>query len=239
MENSESTSRSHKRNIKHKIRGVHYIYLRQMLCFCVVVLVASNKRFYMGVMSSASAISGIKKRIAERQSKRAENAAIIVAKQHDNAIIDAELVAWEEALKLIVSESDAASSGEDDENLGQGSTDHRRGPRGSWKLIMLEMGKRYSKDEFDLPNLLATAQGLGTLLNPATARSQMHNYVKTGMLDRIQIGRFRFTEQGLKALGGLSEFPNAANNGRETESPAADDVQAAGKSWANVDGVSP
>ena len=207
-------------------------------------------------MPPTTAISEIKQRIAEGRLKRADNLAIIATKQRNNEIIDAELATWEAALDLVLKDANAAAtsdfSGNDSSrvhvsgdlaatqvDLGLGQLDQRRGPRGFWKTIMPEMAKRYPANEFDLNKLNAVAQFIGIPLNSSTARSQMHNYAKSGLLDRVRSGWFKFTNEGLKTFGGLSRLPDNAASDPETKTPAVDDVQAAGASRDDVSSVIP
>lgn len=184
-------------------------------------------------MSATAAISTLQQRIAERRLKRVANLVVISTKQHENDIIDAEVVAWEEAIALILNNatgadtSDAATDNAPPNNSSADQQDLRRGPRNAWKIVMPEMVQRYRNREFELNDVDATAHRVGNPMNPNTIRSQMANYAKSGVLERVRSGWYKFTDKGLTTFGSLWNAPNAYQH-LDAETPAVDDVQAAG-----------
>jgi len=66
---------------------------------------------------------------------------------------------------------------------------------------MLEM---FSDQIFTLPDVEQTSQIVGHTVRSDSIRSQMANYVNSGLLERVAQGKFRFTEKGKTTFSELS-----------------------------------
>jgi hypothetical protein len=86
--------------------------------------------------------------------------------------------------------------------------DSRRGPKGAWRDIMPEMVRQYPTQIFRSQDVEAAGDLHGHEIKPATARSQMSNYVTAGYLERPSLGCFRFTDEGRAIFSELLNKPS-------------------------------
>jgi hypothetical protein len=178
-------------------------------------------------------------------------------REHEDALNEAvrivqtlktELATWEEALRVVTMvvmddvtrndriEKSPVSEIHEFRNprivsravLDKSTEDFRRGPKGVWREIMPQMLRLYPKEVFGLQDVAVGAELVNATVKADAIRSQMSNYVKAGYLDRVNTGRFRFTELGQTTFSELSNKPSPLR--LVTESPATDDVPVAGVS---------
>jgi hypothetical protein len=159
-------------------------------------------------------MSVLRQRISERQARRAQNDTIIAARQRDNEIIDAELIAYRDALSVISGDVPGLAIEHLASHAKTEASTPRRGPRGPWKSVMQELARSRSSAEFDISSVEGASQAVGGAMNPNTIRSQMANYAHAGFLERVRPGWFRFTATG------LNEFRNSDLVGDERHSEA-------------------
>ncbi len=96
----------------------------------------------------------------------------------------------------------------------------KRGINSAWRKIIAEAAKGYP-NSYSLDEWEVLAGRVGENINRNTLRSQMSNYAKVGLVERISIGRFRVTEAGARAakaeLPSEPNEPPAENRGRLSE----------------------
>lgn len=111
----------------------------------------------------------------------------------------AELRAWEDALRIV------------------------RGvqykPSGSWKRMLVELTRQFPPPTvFNSTHIktLAEQQGLG--FRPVNVRMQMLNFIRYGLVERLEPGRFRFTRTGIDLIRGWNRTAvTPSNHGDRTE----------------------
>jgi hypothetical protein len=103
--------------------------------------------------------------------------------------------------------SSEAIPGQTKEN-SERPADFRRGPKGTWRIIMPEMVRQYPTGIFRLSDVEAAADLVGQSVKSQTVRSQMSNYVSAGHLVRESQGVFKFTDRGRSAFSELSDKPS-------------------------------
>lgn len=103
--------------------------------------------------------------------------------------------------------------------------DGRMSMKGHWRAISQHLISR-SLNSFSYGDLEKAGRAVGHEVNRNTARSQMANYTKAGLIERVGDGQFRFTEAGKTAAGALSNSPSAKAEG--IEKPVEGGAQATG-----------
>ena len=122
--------------------------------------------------------------------------------RHRVDILEAELRAWETALRIISKQDPAMTNRarllSSEQNRSSETT--RRGINTNWRTI-LTVVVRHHQDIFDLDDIEAASEKAGHPTNRNTIRSQMANYVNAGLVERVDQGRFRLTPSGAVAVG--------------------------------------
>lgn len=153
------------------------------------------------ICSSMNGIAALQNRVRLKCAEREET-------RQRLADLDVELRVWQEALTL-VSDPDAVKSaaapavGASQSPTPNETGDRRRGPRGTWRIVMPIAAKELG-GEFGYSAVERVGTAAGTPINRHTLRSQMANYVNAGLLERVKEGTFRFTEKGKDEFKSLS-----------------------------------
>lgn len=136
-----------------------------------------------------------------------------------------EVGVWEEAARLA---GGGDVEGREDRSAPSMEAGRRRGPKGIWRQILRSTAAKFPPPaDFGLRDIETQAETAGHSIKADNVRSQMWNYAKVGIVDRTEIGRFRFTESGLGVLGvgdtekGATNAPNASPPPSEQYPPAA------------------
>lgn len=161
------------------------------------------------VMSSGmSNFSALTERVA---AKRAE----LQQARRALELLEVELGVWESALSLVTGSNQPyapppkiprSGVGFTDKNLFDPSvvaTSSKRGMNSTWKEIASKVTELHP-DAFNLDQLSEAAELGGHKIPRATLRSQMANYAKVGLVERVSVGVFRLTDAGRTAAGVLS-----------------------------------
>lgn len=139
----------------------------------------------------------------------------------------AELRAWEEAFALVRSSIDTVARAPRRAATLNGSSTLSPAPSGmkaSWKAIMQALA---GEPTFDLDRIVEVSAKVGYPMQRATARSQMSNYAKSGLIDRVREGTFKVTAAGAKAAGSELDIAGA-DEAPVTENPPGDGAHPGG-----------
>ncbi len=130
-------------------------------------------------------------------------------------LLEVELRVWESALSLVTDGNFSLSQTESTGTIGKkivsqdlfnptaGAKFGKRGMNAMWKEIAFNVSELYP-NAFNLDQLSEAAELSGHKIPRATLRSQMANYAKVGLIERISVGVFRLTDTGRAAAGVLS-----------------------------------
>jgi hypothetical protein len=160
--------------------------------------------------------------LAEKvRSKRDE---LMEAERHVE-VLKAELRAWEEAWGMVTGHpSGGRQSTRPSSRVCPDRRDVRRGPTSDWKSVLIGMANKFPPPVvFGLDDLERVSIEVGVPKSKDVIKSQMANYSNSGMVERVERGRFRITEVCLNAIG-LASKPGldniGADYGVETEAAA-------------------
>lgn len=165
---------------------------------------------YTGVMTDA-----LRAKISQKRKR-------LTALDHERVVLEAELRAYEDALKLIA----PGEAGNIADSIGLSNRQRVPRPRrlsDEWSRALAQFVPNH-REAFDIDAVLAAANVVG--LNPTrgNVRSQMAAYVGRGLLERVNEGSFRLTDAG------LSEFSHGQVSGGDPPIavPSAPDKPVAG-----------
>lgn len=159
--------------------------------------------------------SPLLKRLAWKKAELDEALAELMAAKQRVDRLTLEVSVWEEAVRL--SGDGEASPSSDGETPARRSGATRRGPKGAWRKILSIAAASFPPPaDFSLRDVEAIAATEGLHLTQDNVRSQMWNYGKSDVVEKTDIGRFRFTQAGLSLVADAEEM--AAHNAPKTAS---------------------
>lgn len=136
--------------------------------------------------------------------------------QREALVIKAEIQAYQHVLDLL-----PTKGGKSDGERPARRQSERRGRRGSegWSSTMVKLAEHQPSLPFTLDHVIAVASLVGFKPTRGNVRSQMATYVNRGVLERVGLGAFQFTETGLAAFRPKSpdrDEPSAADTQAES-----------------------
>jgi hypothetical protein len=142
-------------------------------------------------------------------------------------IVLVQIQAYEDALRMVIGSADLVASPatvEGQLRVARSKPHRARGLSKHWKKILRRVAS--ASMTFRYNDVIQAVQAEKRKIGRETLRSQILGYVKSGYLERISDGVFRFTQQGADAIG--VKFRKDEPPGGETPSGSNDSEGAAG-----------
>lgn len=162
----------------------------------------------------------IRSKIAAHRAKSEELHSQIAGLEHERALIEAEIRAYEDALSHMPAQTIGAASPQSVQRNRNG----KKGLSSHWAAVLAAMAeKRPRSCGYDFIERVLIEHGRE--MPKANIRGHMLSYIRKGYIERTRPGRFRPTESGIEAAGlpprksGTSDLENEAPGSDESGAP--------------------
>lgn len=152
---------------------------------------STERRFRQHIAATRAELAGVQLQLMDNEAPLADatGSELVIRK----TALTAELRAWEDALRIV------------------------RGvqycPTGAWKRMLLELVRRFPPPTiFSTTQIKTVAEEEGFGFRPTNMRTQMLNFIRYGLVDRVSSGHFRFSTTGTALIRAWDRTPDSSED---------------------------